>query len=307
MRDIASARRLADRVAAQLVSASGGDPLRLFVLLDGSRIHALPVVLHELEVPHTSLYRGSTGEDLSHVAPYLAHLAPSGPLVSWLCMDPAALDAALLVVGGAALEELNTHLRRFLLVRDSNGRLSYLRFYDPRVIGPLIEASNAEELDGLFGPVDHFFLRDASLPEDSDAPPLWGFGRARLGVARGEGGRRRPGAMAPFALRPEHEAAFSRAMLARYDARCVRYLRIQFPGRLGARRDDEIRAFVREARELAPSLDLVSGRDVTTLAEVLVLASREQAVAALSRCAPGKRSTGLVTLRDRLVAGAAMV
>lgn len=53
--------------------------------------------------------------------------------------------------------ELRRHLRKFLMVQleDSDEKV-YFRFYDPRVLGPLIPLYTEEQRKEFFGPIGRF-------------------------------------------------------------------------------------------------------------------------------------------------------
>ncbi|MEN8446404.1 MAG: DUF4123 domain-containing protein, partial [Cyanobacteria bacterium J06555_13] len=60
------------------------------------------------------------------------------------------------------LEELQTHLRDLLLVKDETGRSLHFRFYDPRVLRTYLPTCNAAELATFFGPVARFYTEGAA-------------------------------------------------------------------------------------------------------------------------------------------------
>src|SRR5947208_7828979 len=107
---------------ARLREACGANGRRMFVLLDGARIEKLWVVLKELPAEHLCLFRESPKESLVHVAPFLAQLDPESDLAIYLTFQDGALDGALLVVADASMEDLHRHFRRYLMIRDSEGK-----------------------------------------------------------------------------------------------------------------------------------------------------------------------------------------
>ena len=75
-------------------------------------------------------------------------------------------DAWGVFVGARAdLNELRTHLRRFLLLKGPEGKEFYFRFYDPRVLRVYLPSCRPSELEMFFGPVDAF-LTEAEDPAD---------------------------------------------------------------------------------------------------------------------------------------------
>jgi hypothetical protein len=287
-----------DELREQLKAASGGDDQGLFVLLDGARIPKLWVMLREFDVENAPLLRPSPEEDLSHVSPFVAHCTAGGDLLTWLAIDSTVLEAAVFLVADGNLEEVRDHLRRFLLVEDHQRNQRYLRFYDPRVLPTLLSASTNPERRRFFGPVRSF------LACDPDASRSDRRLRLRQWVAPGpdvEDPRARPPtATARFKLRAEHEVAFARDAMERYDDRCVGYLRGRYPERLREEPDGEIRALVARAKALGPTLGFTNGHDITIVAELLVMGFDERSGHLLEEFAGSDRSAALARLRDRL-------
>lgn len=280
---------------AVLSNLCGHDDARLFALLDGARIPDLSVLLRALGVPALGLYRNRAEEDLRHVMPSIAQVPLGGPVPLWLTIGNELLEGAVFLVAAAKLEELQTHFRRLLLVLDPRGARNYLRFYDSRVLPPLLEGSTEAERAQIFGPVEAFFVFEQWAP---DGTP--GFRELR-GPRSAPPEIRPPSATAPFRLSERHEAALSRDAIARYDARCMAWLREQFPGPLAGRVDGDVERIVVRARTLGPELGLETGRDVTTLAEALVLGFGADAEAEVRRTPESRRRAVLEGIRDRLV------
>jgi hypothetical protein len=284
----------ADALRAALGQRCGDDDGRLFALLDGARSPHLSVMLRELGVTARGLYRAGAEEELGHLMPSIAHVTLPGPLPLWLAVAPDMLESAVFLVSGATLEQLQTHFRRLLLVLDARGARNYLRFYDARVLPPLLEGSTEPERGQIFGPVEMFF---ALAGRDPDGAPIFREFRRPAALPPD---LRPPSATHPFRLSERHEAVLARDALARYDARCVLWLRERFAGAVAGRTDADLQQLVARARTLGPALGLRAGRDVTTLAEALVLGFGGEDEAEIRRDpGPGRRAT-LEGIRDRL-------
>jgi hypothetical protein len=104
-------------------------------------------------------------------------------------------------------------------------------------------------------------------------------------------------------LRPEHETRFAKDTLARYQQRCVIYLRSQHHYRLAEKSDEEVRSFVTRAMQLGDAAGLVAGRDVTILAQVLVLGGTSADLREIGGTA-SERSKAVSRVRDRLLQAA---
>jgi hypothetical protein len=279
----------ANALRAVLAGLCGQDDGRLFALLDGARVPNLSLMLRELDVPALGLYRVGADEALGHVMPSIARVSLPGPLPLWLTVGAEMLESTVFVVATASLEELQTHFRRLLLVQDPRGARNYLRFYDACVLPPLLEGSTEVERARIFGPVA------ARAP---DGTPTFRELRRPPAAATDV---RPPSATDPFRLSERHEAVLAKDAVARYDARCVRWLREQFPAPLQARADADIASIVVRARTLGPTLGLEAGRDVTTLAEALVLGFGAEDEAEVRGAVAPQRRTVLEGIRDRLV------
>jgi hypothetical protein len=286
----------ANALRAVLGALCGHDDGRLFALLDGARIRNLSVMLRELAVPALGLYRVGADEALGHVMPAIARVSLPGPLPLWLAVGAEMLENTVFVIAAASLEELQTHFRRLLLVLDPRGARNYLRFYDARVLPPLLEGSTEIERARIFGPVEAFLVLEGRAP---DGTPTF---RERRRPAAGPADIRPPSATDPLRLSERHEAVLAKDAIARYDARCVRWLREQFPAPLQARTDADVERIVVRARTLGPLLGLEVGRDVTTLAEALVLGFGADDEAEVRRAVARERRTVLEGIRDRLAA-----
>ena len=284
---------------AKLLEACDGDDRRLFALLDAARVRGLRAFLRETHSEFVCLYRGAPAEELAHVAPYLVSMPLASLLVPWLLVDTKAAGSVMIVVADADLDGLRTHLRRWLIVLDPRGEENFFRFYDPRIIGPFLEASTPEEAGRFFGPVRAILVCNQAPPVKE---PLFRAWRAP------EAGKAPPppNAFDKFALRPEHETRFAKDTLARYEQRCVVYLRSRHHQLLAEKSDEEVRHFVTRARELGNQAGLVAGRDVTILAQVLVLGGTSADLREIAAGTAGERSKAVTRVRDRLLQTAAV-
>ncbi len=103
------------------------------------------------------LYRGELAPDIAEVAPYLVLLKLGHPFTDWLLTEGWGKHWGIFALAKTSLKALRTHFRRFLMVRDPEGKQVYFRFYDPRVLQAFLPTCNAEELGFLFGPVSCFW------------------------------------------------------------------------------------------------------------------------------------------------------
>lgn len=270
-----------------------------YVLLDGARIPKLWAILRELKVEHGCLFRESPHENLTRVAPFMARADTAGDLVLWLALEDLTLESALFLFTEVTPGLLYQHLRRFLLVQDTEGNENYLRFYDPRVLRPFIASSTEAEKRRFFGPIRRFLAYD---PETSEAAGELILSRWDPPPPVPESAEvRPPSATDMFRLSKQHEAAFDQDCMERYDKRCTAFLRKRYAPRLAKAKDADVQALINEAKQLSPKLGLPSGRDVAITAELLVLgfsAGMRQKIESIDL---KDRPRALQLLRDRLI------
>ncbi len=101
-----------------------------------------------------SLYLGGPEERYSKIAPYLVVL--DKPTLDWVTEKLWTRPWGIFVHSDARLETVRTQLRRFLKVKDPQGKAMFFRFYDPRILPSFLEASNQQELNAFFGPVQAY-------------------------------------------------------------------------------------------------------------------------------------------------------
>ena len=130
----------------------------LFAILDSARAEVVPAKLEQSEAESVSLYKGEPEESLAHVAPYLVQLDPEGELLTWVSEQGWGDSWGVFLTSEASLEDLRQHFRRFLMVKDDEGKRLYFRFYDPRVLRTYLPTCAADEIKLFFGPVVSYLL-----------------------------------------------------------------------------------------------------------------------------------------------------
>lgn len=208
------ARTVATDANLERLAAAG----RLYAILDATDAPAVPALVQTLgESRAVSLYRGSADEQLWAVAPYLVRVAPE--LLDWIATvlggDPGW---GILVVSDRDLTALRKHFRRFLMARLPEGSRVYFRFYDPRVLGKIIDRSTEAELEQLFGPVRSF-----GIPHPERPTVL--VRRTRAGATEAAV----PAGDSFFQLRPEHLQAFDAEGEQALVGRIAAHLRDEYP------------------------------------------------------------------------------
>jgi len=149
----------------------------LYAVLDGASVPELPQVLWEREPESVCLYRGELEPDMAEVAPYLVRLLPSSEFTDWVLTEGWGSHWGIFAITAKELDMriVRRHFRKFLMVKDPEGKPIYFRYYDPRVLSVFLPTCNSAELKMLFGPIQCYCC------EDEDASLL-----ARLSLTDGE-------------------------------------------------------------------------------------------------------------------------
>jgi hypothetical protein len=131
----------------------------VWAVLDCARDPAVYGALIESRLEFRSLYSGTVPRALEMNAPQLVELLPGHRLTERLL--GAAWGQAwgiFLRIDDAA--NLRHHLRKFLKVRDEQGRRLLFRYYDPRVLRSYLPTCTPDELAQVFGPLHSFMVED---------------------------------------------------------------------------------------------------------------------------------------------------
>ena len=155
-------RRLAAALAARkekAIQALGGEGGPRYVVLDTARSERIRVLLQESVEPCRSLYEGLEGDSLAHVAPYLVELPPGSGLLARLIREGWEKRWGTFIDYPRSFKELRRHLRRLLIVADTDSRQSfYFRFYDPVVLDAFVPTCSVKQRVELFGEIRAFFV-----------------------------------------------------------------------------------------------------------------------------------------------------
>lgn len=132
----------------------------VFAILDGAREPGIHDDVLRSGLNHRCLYSGEIPEALAQVAPYLVQLDRGDPATRLLIHNGWGHSWGIFFTSNAYLEGLHRHFRRFLKVRDEQGKSLYFRYYDPRVLRAYLPTCDRSELLFVFGPVRSFFVED---------------------------------------------------------------------------------------------------------------------------------------------------
>jgi hypothetical protein len=144
----------------------------VWAVLDCARDPAVYRALLESRLEFRCLYSGRLPAELERVAPQLVELLPGHRLVDRLLNEGWGRSWGVFVkiVDPSSLRH---HLRKFLKVRDEDGKSLIFRYYDPRVLRTYLPSCRPGEVEALFGPVT------AYLTEDEGAQTMTEFSHQR--------------------------------------------------------------------------------------------------------------------------------
>ena len=138
--------------------AAGGSVWAVLDLARDRRIHA---ALLESRLEFLCLHAGRLPRELELAAPHIVELLPGHRLLDRLFGEGwgQSWGVAARLADPTALRR---HLRKFLKVRDEDGRSLLFRWYDPRVLRTYLPTCTPDELREFFGPLDAWFSESAA-------------------------------------------------------------------------------------------------------------------------------------------------
>ena len=107
---------------------------------------------------HYCLYSGPLSTALEAAAPYLVQLDHNDADTRRFLEHAWGNCWGVFLKCGAHANTLRHHLRKFLVVRDPEGRRLVFRYYDPRVLRIYLPTCTPEELGLFFGPIECIWL-----------------------------------------------------------------------------------------------------------------------------------------------------
>lgn len=113
-----------------------------------------------------SLFVGGLDSVVVKAAPHLVPLTPESALLQFLQgAQGRQLSCGVVVGSDLPTMELWQHIRRFLQAIYPDGTVGLLRFYDPRVLHPLLTSATAEQLEPWFALINNWtsFFPDRAL------------------------------------------------------------------------------------------------------------------------------------------------
>jgi len=134
----------------------GGAAASVWAVLDLARDRRIHAALLESRLEFLCLYSGRLPRELELAAPHIVELPRGHRLLDRLLGEGWGDSWGIF----ARIEDptlLRRHLRKFLKVRDEDGRRLLFRYYDPRVLRRYLPTCTADELRQFFGPVQSYY------------------------------------------------------------------------------------------------------------------------------------------------------
>lgn len=109
-----------------------------------------------------SLFGDTADGSMAAVAPRLVAIQPGNKgrefLNAWA--DHLWTNSGILFTSTADPGTVWNHLSQLFIAADSNGRLMYFRFYDPRILRALMPTLDASQIPEVFGPIREYLVED---------------------------------------------------------------------------------------------------------------------------------------------------
>lgn len=138
-----------------------------YVILDAARVDSEMQKAKLLCADNVSLYKGEVALKLDTVAPFLFHFGgQNGKFKNWFAHNGWGNSWGVFIESGYPIEEVQGHLRRFLMVRmEDTGKQVYFRYYDPRVLRVFLPTCDTSQIREFFGYTIKTFICESEQPE----------------------------------------------------------------------------------------------------------------------------------------------
>ncbi|OQY28740.1 MAG: hypothetical protein B6244_06155 [Candidatus Cloacimonetes bacterium 4572_55] len=152
------------QITQNLVQMLREVPEPLYVILDAARDEKVLQTLYNCEDQFQSLYEGEKGLELAEVAPYLVSLPKGSKYLDPLIELGWGNSWGIFFTCKESFKDARRHLRRFLMVKNEEGKRLYFRYYDPRVLRVFLPTCTPQEITDFFGPISTYIM-EAKQPE----------------------------------------------------------------------------------------------------------------------------------------------
>ena len=153
-----------------------GGNRNVYMILDGARHRRIYSDLMNSHLIYSCLYSGDLTFELEVAAPQLVQLEFEDKFTRGLIEKSWGNSWGVFLQSDTRMERLRRHLRTFLRVKTWRGQNLIFRYYDPRILRVYLPTCTTDELQTVFGPIQHFWTES----EDADTLLRFTFHRGRL-------------------------------------------------------------------------------------------------------------------------------
>jgi hypothetical protein len=153
-----------------------GSNRNVFMILDGARDRRIYSDLMNSHLIYSCLYSGDLAFELEVAAPHLVQLEFEDKFTRSLIQRSWGNSWGVFLRSDTRMERLRRHLRTFLRVKNWRGQSLVFRYYDPRILRVYLPTCTTDELQTVFGPVQHFWTEN----DDADALVRFSIQRGKL-------------------------------------------------------------------------------------------------------------------------------
>ena len=132
--------------------------------------------LKSFNCTYISLYKVKDDTDLNVAIPYLVPFEKEDGCRERIITNFWGNAVGVFVFSKASLDDLFDHFRRFLIVKDEEGKKMYFHFYNPHVLRIFLPTCDNQQLKDFFGPIEKFICED----EDPAFAHLFSFDGRQL-------------------------------------------------------------------------------------------------------------------------------
>ncbi|MCX4028232.1 DUF4123 domain-containing protein [Endozoicomonas sp. SM1973] len=136
--------------------------LNLYGVIDTVIFSEFTAILFDIdpEAKYFPLYKNTQLEACIEISPYLVSLTPSSKLLNFLTVNKAPKNWGIFLAtnSNCHFDKLILYLQSIFYIKSPESEELIFRYYDPRVINPLLQSSNDLEKSQLLGPVEHLIV-----------------------------------------------------------------------------------------------------------------------------------------------------
>lgn len=146
------------------MDAEGREP-PFYMLLDASRDPSIFPLMQNSFDDYRCLFLGKLSKAMQEVSPYLVRLTHESPTTDHIISKAWGKPWAIFMTSKLDLDSLRRHFRKFLMVKTSQHKTLFFRFFDPRIMRSFLPVCNDKEVKQILDPIQNMFLEDRTSEE----------------------------------------------------------------------------------------------------------------------------------------------